>query len=636
MKITLLFVKVKFYCVVNMNNKSKFYEVAFLKSPLSPLTYKSSEEISIGTKVLVKLRGRKNLSEAVIIKELETPNFKCVEISESLPFFYDKKMLEIAKFTSLYYVCSLGEALSVFNPYSKEIRKKTTLKKFDSNITLSPAQEKAYDFCEKEKQALLFANTGSGKTEIYIKTMEKILNDGGDALLLMPEISLTPQMQKRLFEVFGESLAIWHSKITKKKKQEILEGIYKGEIKLIAGARSALFLPLNNLQLIVVDEEHDESYKSDSKPRYHAKDLAIFITKKFDIRLILGSATASISSFQKLPYIRLKETFFKTKKKIIFDNSSTDLSPIILNKITKTLENNNQVIVFLPTRANFKYQICTSCGKSVECPYCSVSMSLHKNAMALKCHYCGWSSKIPEFCPSCKTGIIHNLRVGTAEIESQLKDLYPEKNIKRFDRDEIKTDTKLKAVLNDFNKNKIDILVGTQMLSKGHDYHNVKLAIVLGVDSVLNMNSYKSRERALSLLIQIAGRSGRKGEGEVVVKTQNEDFFDYYLQQSDYEDFLNSELEFREGLYPPYLKMAKIIFSHTNGLKVKDEMDKYIYNLKQNKDIEVVGFGQCAIFKMANKYRYEIILRSTNTKALITALHNIDSSMCSIDMDTIY
>ncbi len=263
-------------------------------------------------------------------------------------------------------------------------------------------------------------------------------------------------------------------------------------------------------------------------------------------------------------------------------------------------------------------------------------MSLHKNDLALKCHYCGFAQKIPETCPSCNNGIIHNLRVGTAEIETQLNELFPENTIKRFDRDEIKTDTKLKAVLNDFNKNKIDILVGTQMLSKGHDYHNVKLAVVIGIDSVLNMNSYKARERALSLLIQIAGRSGRKGEGEVIIQTKNEEFFDYYLKECDYQEFLETELVFREGLYPPYVKMAKVIFAHTNGLKVKDELDLYVKKLKENENIEVVGFGQCAIFKLANKYRYEIVLRSSNIKALLIALHSINSTMATIDMDTIY
>ncbi|WP_417327743.1 primosomal protein N' [Halarcobacter sp.] len=613
-----------------------YYEVSLLKSPLEPLTFQSEEDLELGTKVEVPLRNRKNYSDAVVVKKVEEPSFKCSDIKVITEFFYDNKMLEIAKFISQYYVCSFGEALSIFIPFNKEYENKNIKEEFDSQIELSPKQQEAFDFCKDKKQALLFANTGSGKTEVYIKTIEEVLNKGGQAVLLMPEISLTPQMQKRLEKVFSTSVAIWHSKITKKKKETILQGLQEGSIKLVAGARSALFLPFENLQLIVVDEEHDESYKSDSKPRYHAKDLSIYIAKKYDIRLILGSATASISSFSKLPFYRLKQTFYDTRKKIEFDDSSLDISLKVLNKIKQTLDNQNQVIVFLPTRANYKYQICTSCGKSVECPYCSVSMSLHKNDLALKCHYCGYAQKIPETCPSCNNGVIHNLRVGTAQIEEQLNEMFPDKVVKRFDRDEIKTDSKLKTILNDFNNNKIDILVGTQMLSKGHDYHNVKLAVVLGIDSILNMNSYKAREKALSLLIQIAGRSGRKGDGEVIVQTQNQDFFAEYLQEYDYGEFLQEELEFREGLYPPFLKMAKVMFAHANGLKVKDELDRYVKLLKQKDNIQVVGFGQCAIFKVANKYRYEIILRSSNVKALLQALHSIDSSMASIDMDTVY
>ncbi len=613
-----------------------FYELALLKSPLENLTFQSEEEIKIGTKVLIKLKQRKALDEAVIVKIVEKPDFKCTDISEITNEFYDEKMLEIASFISTYYVCSLGEALSIYNPFDKNIKQLLNEEKFDSKIVLSSLQEKAKEFLKQKKQALLFANTGAGKTEIYIKIIEECLNSGKQAVLLMPEISLTPQMQKRLEKVFAKSVAIWHSKITKKKKVQILQGLQEGSIKLIAGARSALFLPYSNLGVIVVDEENDDSYKSDSKPRFHTKDLSIYIAKKYNLQLILGSATPSSSSFLKIPFFRLDETYHKTNKAYSFEDSDMNLSPKILNKIETTINSQNQVIVFLPTRANFKYQICTTCGKSVECPYCSVSMSLHKNDLALKCHYCGYTQQIPNSCPSCKTGIIHNLRVGTAQIEEELKAIFPQKNIKRFDRDQIKTENQLKTILNDFNSGKIDILVGTQMLSKGHDYHNIKLAVVLGIDSVLNMNSYKAREKALSLLIQISGRSGRSGFGEVIIQTKNQEFFDYYLNESNYEEFLQSELEFRKDLYPPYLKMAKVTFSHTNGLKVKDEMDFYVKLFKQNKNIEVVGFGQSPIFKIANKYRYEIILRSNNVKALLQALHSINSANASIDMDTIY
>ena len=613
-----------------------FYEVAILKSPLNNLTYQSEEKIEIGTKVFVKLRNRKVFDEAVVVKEVEKPTFECTNISEITNEYFDEKMLQISNFVSTYYVCSLGEALSVYNPFNKELKFEPSTETFDSKIQLSILQEKAKRFLEEKKQALLFANTGAGKTEIYIKIIEEQLNQNRQALLLMPEISLTPQMQKRLEKVFGKSVAIWHSKITKKRKDEILKGLQEGIVRLVAGARSALFLPYSNLGVIVVDEEHDDSYKSDSKPRFHTKDLAIYIAKKYDLQLVLGSATVSTSSFHKIPFFRLDETFHKTKKLYSFEDSDTNLSPKVLDKIKKTIDSKNQVIVFLPTRANFKYQICTTCGKSVECPYCSVSMSLHKNDLALKCHYCGYAQQIPDSCPSCKSGIIHNLRVGTAQIEEELKVIFPDKNIKRFDRDEIKTNNQLKKILDEFNSGEIDILVGTQMLSKGHDYHNVKLAVVLGIDSVLNMNSFKAREKALSLLIQIAGRSGRSGEGEVIIQTKNQEFFDYYLNESNYQEFLESELEFRQDFYPPYLKMAKVMFSHANGLKIKDEMESYVRLLKENSDIEVVGFGQSPIFKMANKYRYEIILRSTNVKALLTALHSIQTPNASIDMDTIY
>ena len=613
-----------------------YYELALLKSPLNNLTFQSENQIELGTKVLIKLRQRKVLDEAVVIKEVEIPSFKCTDISEITNEYFDEKMLQIATFVSQYYVCSMGEALSVYNAFDKTIIPIFNEEKFDSKIVLSKEQEKAKEFLRQKKQALLFANTGAGKTEVYIKIIEEHLNENKQAILLMPEISLTPQMQKRLEKVFDKSVAIWHSKITKKKKEEILKGLQEGSIKLIAGARSALFLPYSNLGVIVVDEEHDDSYKSDSKPRLHTKDLSIYMAKKYDFQLVLGSATVSTSSFHKIPFFRLDETYHKTKKVYTFEDSDSNLTSTIINKISKTLNEKHQVIVFLPTRANFKYQICTSCGKSVECPYCSVSMSLHKNDLALKCHYCGYAQQIPSSCPSCHSGIIHNLRVGTAQIEEELKVLFPEKIIKRFDRDEIKTNKQLKTVLNEFNKGEIDILVGTQMLSKGHDYHNVKLAVVLGIDSVLNMNSYKSREKALSLLIQISGRSGRSGEGEVIIQTKNEDFFNHYLNESNYQEFLESELEFRQELYPPFLKMAKITFSHANGLKIKDEMESYVKVLKENKNIEIVGFGQSPIFKMANKYRYEILLRSSNIKALLNALHSIQSPNAAIDMDTIY
>ncbi len=613
-----------------------YYEVAILKSPLQNLTYQSEEIIENGSLVEVILANRKNSNLAVVIKKVDKPDFKCSTILSIKDEFYSDFMLQIGDFISKYYICSMGFALSLFQTFNKNIVYENSSIEYKKEITLSSFQQEAKEFLDSKKQALLFAKTGAGKTEIYIKTIKEILKQGKQAVFLMPEISLTPQMEKRLEEVFDSSVAIWHSKVTAKRKKEILNKLQNGDIKLIAGARSALFLPYNNLGLIIVDEEHDNSYKSDTTPRYNAKDLAIFIAKKFDLRLILGSATPSINSFYKIPYFELDKTFYETKKSYIFENSSQNISEKTINLIKKSIENKNQTIVFLPTRANFKHQICFDCGKSVECPFCSVSMSLHKNDLALKCHYCGFAQKIPEFCPSCKTGIVRNHRVGTAEIEELLKNEFPNSIIKRFDKDSVNREKSLKKILDEFNQNKIDILVGTQMLSKGHDYHNVKLAVVLGMDSLLNMSSYKARENALSLLLQISGRSGRNGFGEVVIETKNEEFFKYYLEESNYKEFLKSELEFRKDLYPPFVKLARVVLSSTNGLKIKEELNEIVKDLKNNKDIEVVGFGECAIFKIANKYRYESIIRSKEVKAILNALHYLKSSNISIDMDTIY
>ena len=613
-----------------------YYELAILKSPLQNLTYESEEIIENGSLVEVILAKRKNSNLAVVIKKVDKPDFKCSTILSIKDEFYTDFMLEIADFVSKYYICSMGFALSLFQAFNKNIVYENSSIEYKKEITLSSFQQEAKDFLDSKKQALLFAKTGAGKTEIYIKTIKEILKQGKQAVFLMPEISLTPQMEKRLEEVFDSSVAIWHSKVTAKRKKEILNKLQNGDIKLIAGARSALFLPYSNLGLIIVDEEHDNSYKSDTTPRYNAKDLAIFIAKKFDLRLILGSATPSINSFYKIPYFELDKTFYETKKSYIFENSSQNISEKTINLIKKSIENKNQTIVFLPTRANFKHQICFDCGKSVECPFCSVSMSLHKNDLALKCHYCGFAQKIPEFCPSCKTGIVRNHRVGTAEIEELLKNEFPNSIIKRFDKDSVNSEKSLKKILDEFNENKIDVLVGTQMLSKGHDYHNVKLAVVLGMDSLLNMSSYKARENALSLLLQISGRSGRNGFGEVVIETKNEEFFKYYLEESNYKEFLKSELEFRKDLYPPFVKLARVVLSSTNGLKIKEELNEIVKDLKNNKDIEVVGFGECAIFKIANKYRYEVIIRSKDVKAILNALHYLKSSNISIDMDTIY
>lgn len=444
---------------------------------------------------------------------------------------------------------------------------------------LTPAQEQARKFAEANETSLIFGDTGSGKSEIYIALIAQALAAGKQALFLMPEISLTPQMTKRLQSYFGERLGVWHSKISPKKKREILAKFNAGEIRLIAGARSALFLPFSDLGLIVVDEEHDDSYKSAAAPRLNARDAAIFVGKKLGIRVVLGSATPALSTYAKQPHFRLRGTYFSSAKRFIFDESETGLSPKILTEIGRSLEAGKQAVVFLPTRANYKYMVCENCGQIVRCPFCAVGMSYHADAAALKCHYCGFSTFYKASCENCGGEVMQARKIGTGELAAQLTARFPSARIAKFDRDEITTQRKLEALLNNFNAHKIDILVGTQMLSKGHDYHGVDLAVIMGIDEHLSYPDFRAREKTLALAMQVAGRAGRSGQGRVVIQTRQSGFFRDYIE--NYDDFLRDEAEFREGLYPPYMRLLRVLISHKNEKAASEIMNAALELLRR-------------------------------------------------------
>ena len=446
---------------------------------------------------------------------------------------------------------------------------------------LTPAQEQARKFAEANETSLIFGDTGSGKSEIYIALIAQELAAGKQALFLMPEISLTPQMTKRLKSYFGEQLGVWHSKISPKKKREILAKFNAGEIKLIAGARSALFLPFSDLGLIVVDEEHDDSYKSAAAPRLNARDAAIFVGKKLGIRVVLGSATPALSTYAKQPHFRLRGTYFSSAKRFIFDESETGLSPKILTEIGRSLEVGKQAVVFLPTRANYKYMVCENCGQIVRCPFCAVGMSYHADAAALKCHYCGFSTFYRASCENCGGEVMQARKIGTGELAAQLAARFPSARIAKFDRDEITTQHKLEALLNNFNAHKIDILVGTQMLSKGHDYHGVDLAVIMGIDEHLSYPDFRAREKTLALAMQVAGRAGRSGQGRVVIQTRQSGFFRDYIE--NYDDFLRDEAEFREGLYPPYMRLLRVLISHKNEKAASEIMNVALELLRRKR-----------------------------------------------------
>ena len=608
-----------------------YYLLSIIGSPLGEFSYHSTSSLNVGAKVTVEFN--KKIKDAVVLSSCEKPEFETNEILEVTESAYSSRQMELAKFISSYYVCSLGDAFSLMMAFDNACVNNSESANIDSNIELSSKQEKALEFLQKHKVSLLFGDTGSGKTEIYMKQFERMIAQGKRSVFLMPEISLTPQMGLRLEEHFGESVVMWHSKLTPKQKKMALEKIRNGEAKIIAGPRSALFLPIRDLGLIVVDEEHDDSYKSSSRPRYNARDIAIYMGKLYDVPVVLGSATPSLTSYVKFPHVRLKGGHFSSNKEFIYEKSVESLSPLIYSALDQVKKAQQQSIVFLPTRANFKYLICQDCGHTYECVFCSVGLSIHQKSRAMKCHYCNYSQAIPQICSECQSPNLTSSRLGTAEAVKNISEEFPNAVVEQFDRDVITTATKLKKALKRFNDRESDILVGTQMLSKGHDYHGVTLAVVLGMDNMLNMGDYRAREKALSSLIQVSGRSGRAKDAKVIVQSFNEEFFKAYLER--YEDFLEEEKGYREGLYPPYKKLCRILFSHKNGAKAQEEMRKMQDRLLEFNNVEIVGFGKCGIERVANKYRFEILLRSDKSTDLIKAIMRSKVPLAEIDMDPI-
>jgi len=596
------------------------------------LTYSSPQPLTVGSIVSVPLKT--TLKEAVVITEVEKPEFETARIVSVSDKVYSNAQMEIAKFISEYYFSSFSEAVSLFLPYrQKEVRSEERGVRSENSPVLSTTQQKAYNQLLKKDKALLFGVTGSGKTEIFITLMAKMLEEGKTSIFLMPEISLTPQMEKRLKVYFGESVAMWHSKLTKKKKESILEGIEDGKVRIVAGARSALFVPLENLGLIVVDEEHDDSYKAMTRPRYHARDVAVLMGQKLGAKVVLASATPSMASYYKYDVVKLEKPYVETKKTYKFITGSTVSAPI-LNALYHNTKAGEQSLLFLPTRGNFKYLYCERCGKTHLCPYCSVGMALHRNRRHLKCHYCNFTEAIQDTCTHCGHTPLKSERMGTQEAIEVIGNAVEGIQIEQFDKDSITTAKKLKEALGRFESGESDLLLGTQMLSKGHDYSNITLSVIMGLDYILGLADYRARERAMSLLFQIAGRSGRAKEADVIVQTGDAAFFKNYL--SDYELFIKDELAFLEMAdYPPFASLARILIAHKDEHKAGKTTLDTVTKLKAFKDIEIVGHGKAPVERIADKFRFHILLRAKNRVPLLKALHAVDCREIEIDFDPV-
>lgn len=607
-----------------------YYNIALVQLALKPLTYRSTVALKKGDKVTVPLKGERKYG--VVLEEVAPPDFETEEIEEDTPQVYAPFQLDLARFISEYYFSSIGEALGLFLPFPKD--KNTSFNPVESKRPhLTPAQQAAYKALSSLPKALLFGVTGAGKTEVLIARMADMLAQGKTCLFLMPEISLTPQMEKRLKRYFGDAVALWHSKITKKKKEAILDDIAEGKVRIVAGARSALFVPLPNLGLIVVDEEHDDSYKAQTRPRYHARDVAVLTAQKRGAQVILASATPSVSSYYKYDVVRLDTPYKPTRKRYRFIAGEGISAPVVY-AVRECIEEGGQALVFLPTRGNFKYLYCPSCGKTHTCPYCSVGMALHRKQRCLKCHYCNYTEAIRETCAYCGHMPLSSERIGTQEAVELLQHAIEGIRIERLDRDSITTARKLERALQRFAAHEADVLLGTQMLAKGHDYANITLSVILGLDHIAGMGDYRAKERAVSLFFQIAGRSGRAKEAEVLVQTADASLFEPYI--GDYETFLKEELLFREfGNYPPFVSLARILIAHKEERKAETITEQTVAQLRRFEGIEIVGYGKAPIERIAGKYRYSILLRAKKRTPLLYALHAVNRKEIEIDMDPV-
>lgn len=607
-----------------------YYKIAPLGLNLANLTYKSEINLDIGAIVEIKIKSKIKLG--VVIESTPEPDFSC-EYAKKCDIFFTNNQICLAKFIANYYVCYDGIAFNLFAPRDFVPKSEPIIQEINIK-TLNSAQENAKNFIANHSRTLLFGDTGSGKSEVYFSAIKDNILAKKRVLFLMPEIALTPQMEARLKASFGNLVCIWHSKISKAKKNNLLNNL--DSYSIIAGARSALFLPIENLGLIIVDEEHDDAYKSSSNPRYNARDLAIYLAFKAKIKLILGSATPSLNSYYNFyknnEIFRLKGRYFESKKTILFEKSKDQITQNLIDTIAIALENKRQIMIFVPIRANFKQLICQDCGEGIKCKSCYISLSLHLKQNALKCHYCGFAMPIIDTCPTCKSQNLKALKIGTQEVFKIISSHFSQARIAIFDRDEVTTDAKLRRILNDFNAHKIDILIGTQMISKGHDYHSVDLVAILGLDSLLNASDFRAIEKTMSLFYQISGRSGRKSDGKVLVSTLNENFFKRFLD--DYEDFLRFELNNRAGFYPPFVRLGLVIASNKSDKIAKDLIleCKKIVELA-NLNCEIVGVGRAPIERINGLWRHFMLLRSNDVKMLLNALHLLKNKRVSIDID---
>ncbi|MBR2763599.1 MAG: primosomal protein N' [Lactococcus sp.] len=514
----------------------------------------------------------------------------------------------------------------------------------DEHKVLNSEQAAAYEAIidRQDKPFLLEGVTGSGKTEVYLQVIAHMIEQGKTAIMLVPEISLTPLMTNRFIARFGEHVAIMHSGLSDGEKYDEWRKIKSGKAKVVVGARSAIFAPLHNIGAIIIDEEHETSYKQDSNPRYHARDVAIWRAQYHGAALVLGSATPSLETrarAQKNVYqllcltqrannqAEIPEVRILDMRKHLNDKSAS-FSEVLLDKISEKIAKREQVVLMLNRRGYSSFIMCRDCGFVPECPNCDISLTLHMDTKTLNCHYCGHTTGIPHTCPNCQSKKIRYYGSGTQKVEEELSELLPEVRILRMDVDTTKKKGAHERILSSFGAGEADILLGTQMIAKGLDFPNVTLVGVINADTALNLPDFRSSERTFQLLTQVAGRAGRADKkGEVLIQTFNPEHYAIRLAQAqDYEDFYQLEMDFRRKLnYPPYFYTVQLVISHQDEDEVVKKSYEIMALLKANlsEQARILGPIPKPIARTHNLYHYQLLIKYRFEANLAQALNQV-------------
>ena len=496
---------------------------------------------------------------------------------------------------------------------------------------------------ETVKPVLLEGVTGSGKTEVYLQLIHSVLNMGKTAIVLVPEISLTPQMTQRFIRRFGKQVAILHSGLSNGEKFDEWRKIARGDAKVVVGARSAVFAPLKNLGAIIIDEEHESTYKQDSNPRYHARDVALLRAGYNHALLVLGSATPSLETRARAsrnlytlirlteranPLAKIPEVRVVDFRDYIGQNDSSNFTPPLLEAIAERLQRGEQTVLLLNRRGYSSFVMCRECGQVDQCPNCDISLTLHMDTKTMNCHYCGFRKQIPRTCANCGSASIRYYGTGTQKAVEELQEFFPDARILRMDVDTTRKKGSHEKMLETFGQGKADILLGTQMIAKGLDFPNVTLVGVLNADTALNLPDFRSSERTFQLLTQVAGRAGRADkEGEVIIQTYNPDHYAIQLSQSqDYEDFYNYEMGIRKMLaYPPYYFTVGLTLSHPDEEKVKTKAYEIMSMLRQalSPSAQLLGPTPKPIARTHNLYHYQILIKYRQEPNLQAVLNQV-------------